>query len=81
MGYDCFVASRMKLTVKIQPNAKKSEIVGYEGTVLKIKIKAPPVEGKANEELIRFLSKEWKIPKSAIRIAHGQNGKMKIIEW
>lgn len=70
----------MRLTVKIQPNAKKSEIVGYEGDALKIRIKAPPVEGKANEELIRFLSKKWKVPKSEIRIMHGQHSKTKMID-
>lgn len=70
----------VKITVKIQPNAKKSEIVGREGDVLKIRIKAPPVEGKANDELIRFLSKEWKIPKSEIKIVYGKTGKLKIVE-
>lgn len=70
----------MKLTVKILPNSKKSEIIGYENEILKIKIKAPPLEGKANEELIRFLSKKWKIPKSKIKIMKGLTSKIKILE-
>lgn len=70
----------MKLTVKITPNAKKSEIIGYEDKILKLKIKALPIEGKANKELIRFLSKEWKVPKSEIKIVRGETSKMKVLE-
>lgn len=50
-----------------------------DGT-LKVHLKAPPVDGKANEELIKFLSKEWKIPKSKILILKGLMSKNKIVE-
>ena len=70
----------MKLSVKIIPNAKVSEIVNWENNQLKIRIKAPPVEGKANEELIRFLAKHLKIQKSDITIKSGQTSKSKLLE-
>lgn len=71
----------MKLKLRIIPNAKKSEIVAWlDAQTLKIKIHAPPVEGKANEELIRFLAKTCGIKKSEIRILSGETGRDKLIE-
>lgn len=69
------------LKLKITPRSSKNEIIGTiaDGT-LKIKLKAPPVDGKANEELIKFLSIEWKTPKSKIKIIKGLTSKNKIIE-
>jgi len=67
--------------LKITPRASKNEIVGElsDGTI-KIKLKAPPIDGKANEELIKFLSSEWKIPKTKIKIIRGLTSKNKIIK-
>ncbi|HSW72381.1 MAG TPA: DUF167 domain-containing protein [Chlamydiales bacterium] len=62
---------------KIIPNAAKSRVVGYVGEALKIQIAAPPEKGKANEELIYFLSKLFKVPKSAIQILTGETGRLK----
>lgn len=62
---------------KITPNAAKSRVVGYVGEALKIQIAAPPEKGKANEELIYFLSKLFKVPKSAIQILTGETGRLK----
>lgn len=67
------------LNVYIQPNASKSEIVGQHDGKLKIRIKAPALENKANQELIRFLAKEFKIPKSQIEIIKGQNSRNKTL--
>ncbi|MBU0506604.1 MAG: DUF167 domain-containing protein [bacterium] len=69
-----------KLNIKILPNAKKNEIVQFENNTLKIRITAPPVDGKANETLIKFLSKEWKIAKSQINILKGLTSRQKTIE-
>lgn len=67
--------------LKIIPNSSKNEIVEEmtDGT-LKVRLKAPPVDGKANEELIKFLSKKWKIPKNNIEIKSGKTSKNKIVE-
>ncbi len=51
------------ITCHLQPKASKTEVVGLHGDALKIRIKAPPVDGKANLELIRFLAKEFDVSK------------------
>ena len=70
----------MRLTVKVTPNASKTEIAGREGGVLRIRLAAPPVDGKANEELMEFLADEYDVPKSSIRVVSGATSKTKIIE-
>jgi len=70
----------MLYNIKVQPNAKKNKIFEEKDNFLKIKICAIPENGKANEELIKFLSKYFKIPKSNIKILKGKNTKNKIIE-
>lgn len=69
----------MRLTIRVQPNAKTSEVVGCIGGVWKIKLKAPAIEGKANEELIKFLAKKLGIAKSKIEIVRGKTSKTKIV--
>ncbi|AGH94745.1 DUF167 domain-containing protein [Pseudobdellovibrio exovorus] len=70
----------MKLKVLIQPNAKKSEAIGLHDGAVKIKIKAPPVDGAANEALIAFISKTLSIPKKNVTILHGHTGRNKLLE-
>ena len=69
-----------RLTVRVTPNASRSEITGVREGVLQIKIAAPPVEGKANKELVEFLSEALGVRKSAVIIVKGQTGRKKIIE-
>jgi len=64
------------INVKAQPNSSKNKIAGIYGDSLKINIKAPAVEGAANKELIKFISKEFKIPKSEI-VLKGETSKKK----
>ena len=69
------------IKVKVIPCSSKNEIVEeMSGGTIKIRLKAPPVDGEANEELIKFLSKEWKISKSDIQIKSGKTSKNKIIK-
>jgi len=68
-----------KLTVRVTPNAPKNEIAGSAGGVVRIKIAAPPVDNKANDELIEFLSRVLEIRKSALAVARGQNSRVKTI--
>ena len=73
---------RVSIRIKAQPNASKSEFCEvYGDDAIKIRIKAPAVEGAANKELIKFLSKSFKISKSDILFKTGQNSKIKIIEF
>ena len=64
---------------QIVPRASSSEIVGELNGALKIRIAAPPVEGAANRELVRLLSKTFKLPKSSVEIVSGANAKRKIV--
>jgi len=66
--------------VKIIPCSSRNEITEKmaDGT-LKIKLKAAPIDGEANNELIKFLSKEWKIPKNNIKIKSGKTSKNKVL--
>ena len=68
------------LAVKVIPNASCSEIVGWEGETLKVRIKAVAEKGKANEELIRLLAKEFGVPKSGIKILSGKTSRNKRIK-
>ncbi len=76
----------MKLALKVTPGAKKNEILGWEddypqvGRVLKVKIAAPPVEGKANKEIVLFLAKALGVTKSSIEVVHGTSGRIKLVE-
>jgi len=66
--------------VKVQPGAAKNEIIGVQGDVLKIKINAPPVKGKANKALMDFLAKELGVKKSEIEIVSGHTSRVKKIK-
>jgi uncharacterized protein (TIGR00251 family) len=65
--------------VRVIPRASRTEIVGEYGGAIKIKLKSPPVDGAANEELIRILSKELGIGKADVEIISGQTSKTKRI--
>ena len=67
-------------SVRVVPKSSKSEIVGEHGGALKIKLKAPPVDGAANAELIKILAKYFQVPKSAVEIFKGQTSKTKQIK-
>ena len=75
----------MKLALKVIPNAKKSEAVGWEedpraGRALKLRIAAPPVEGKANKVVVLFLSAWLDIPRSSISLLRGESSRLKVVE-
>jgi uncharacterized protein (TIGR00251 family) len=71
-----------KITIKVLPRSSKNEIVagGAEDGLIKVKLTASPVDGEANEALIKFLSNFWNIPKSKIQIVKGKTSRNKIIE-
>jgi len=75
----------MLLRVRATPNAKRSEILGWLedplcGRVLKVRVAAPPVEGKANAALKVFLAKSLGLPKSGVRLARGAASRIKTFE-
>jgi uncharacterized protein (TIGR00251 family) len=65
------------LTVHIQPKASTTECVGIHGDALKIRVAAPPVDGAANEALIRFLAQALSLPLAAVVIESGTGGRHK----
>ncbi|MFN4343245.1 MAG: DUF167 domain-containing protein [Azonexus sp.] len=71
---------RITLTLHIQPGAKKNEFAGRHGDALKIRLAAPPVDGKANEALIRFIADTLGLPKSAVCLKSGQTSRRKVLE-
>ena len=72
----------VSLRIKAQPNASKSEFCEvYGNDAIKIRIKAPAVEGAANKELVKFLAKSFKVSKSDILFKTGQNSKIKIVAF
>ncbi|MEA5596157.1 DUF167 domain-containing protein [Rivularia sp. UHCC 0363] len=70
----------MQQRVKVKPNSKQQKIIEEEDGSLTIHLKSPPVDGKANQELIKVLSKKFDIPKSYIRIKSGASSRQKLIE-
>ena len=68
------------LTLHIQPGAKKTEIVGLHGDALKIRLAAPPVDGKANAELIQLVATYYGCRKSAVSIKSGASGRTKLVK-
>ena len=65
------------IRIRASPNAKKTEVVGVTGDRVKIRLHAPPVDGKANKELISFLAKTIGVRKSACTITHGETSRDK----
>jgi len=63
--------------VRVIPRSSKSAIVGEHNGALKVKLNSPPVDGAANDELVRLLSKEFGISRSAVEIVSGQSSRSK----
>jgi len=69
----------MRITVKVKPNSERQSIK-VENDIYTINLNSPPIEGKANKELIEVLSDYFNIPKSKIEIVSGYKGRVKIID-
>jgi len=67
-------------SVRVQPRASKDEIAGEIGGALKVRLRAPAVEDRANEALVEFLAQLLKTPRSAVRILSGERSRTKRIE-
>jgi uncharacterized protein (TIGR00251 family) len=70
----------MLLHVYVQPGAKKSEVSGLHDGKIKIRICAPPVEGAANEALVKFVSGELGISKSKVKLISGEKSRHKTLQ-
>jgi uncharacterized protein (TIGR00251 family) len=67
------------LTVQVQPRAPRDELVGPQGDVLRVRITAPPVDGRANAHLLRFLAGSFGVGRDAVRLVAGQTARRKAL--
>lgn len=69
-----------RITIKVLPRSSRNSIELLPDGSYKVKITAAPVDGEANKKVITFLSKEWDVPKSKIKIVKGEASREKLIE-
>jgi uncharacterized protein len=72
-------AEGITLSLHVQPGAKRSEIVGLHGDALKIKLAAPPVEGRANEALLKFVAELFDVPLRNVGLKQGEQSRRKVV--
>ncbi|HYC72972.1 MAG TPA: DUF167 domain-containing protein [Opitutaceae bacterium] len=69
----------MTLEVKVTPNAPRDELAGWLGAALKVKLRAPALEGRANEALVTFLADRLGLPRRAVTLVHGGKSRQKVV--
>jgi uncharacterized protein len=74
------IAGGTRLTLRIQPRASRDEVVGQQGEAIRIRLTAPPVDGAANDALIRFLAERLAVARSAVRLTRGHTGRDKTVD-
>jgi uncharacterized protein (TIGR00251 family) len=67
------------LTLRVLPRAIRDEVMGWDGAVLRVRLRAPPVDGRANEALRRFLGEHLGIPQRDIEIVRGETSRTKLV--
>lgn len=70
----------MIIRVRVIPNAQHSEVMGRVGSIVRVRVAAPAVEGKANEELMEFLAEFFGVKEKYVSILRGEKGKEKTIQ-
>lgn len=63
--------SDLVIELRVQPRASRSRIEGLHGERLRVRLKAPPVDGRANEALVELLAETFSVPRARVRIEHG----------
>jgi uncharacterized protein (TIGR00251 family) len=69
----------ISLTLHVQPGAKRTEISGLHGEALKIRLAAPPIEGRANEALLRFIADTFGVPMRQVELKQGGQSRHKVV--
>ena len=70
----------LRVAVHVQPRASRSEIIGQHGAALKVRLQAPPVDGAANEALVRRLADSLGVPLRSVRVVSGATSRAKTVE-
>lgn len=78
--YNADSLTTIKKTVKVKPNAKRQHIQEEADGSLTVSLKSSPVDGKANEELIKLLAQKFHVPKSKVSIKLGLSSRQKLVE-
>ena len=73
-------AHRLKLAIAATPGARKTEAAGAYGDALRVRLAAPPVDGKANAALIAWAAQAFGLPRAAVQLLHGAAGRRKVLE-
>ena len=69
-----------RLTLRIQPRASRNQVAGRHGGSIRISLTAPPVDGAANDALIRFLADQLRVARSAVTLVRGHTGRDKTVD-
>jgi uncharacterized protein (TIGR00251 family) len=72
-------ADGLLLTLHVQPGAKKTQVIGLHGDALKIKLAAPPIEGRANDALRRFIADTFDVPLRNVEFKQGEQSRHKVL--
>lgn len=70
----------MKISVKVKPNSKLTQVEKISDAEFVVRVKEPPVEGRANEAVIRALAEHFNLPKTKVQLLRGASGKTKLFE-
>ena len=79
MSYYSYQGEDLLLRLYLQPKSSRDQFVGEHGEELKITITAPPIDGKANTHLIKFLSKQFNVAKNAVIVERGLQNRHKLV--
>ncbi|MFY9926145.1 MAG: DUF167 domain-containing protein [Opitutaceae bacterium] len=74
------VSESCRLSVRAVPNAPTSRVVGWVEDTLRVKVHAPALEGRANEELCEFLASELGVRRGSVRVVQGAKSRLKVVE-
>jgi uncharacterized protein len=69
----------VRLRLRIQPRASRTEVAGLHGDAIRIRLAAPPVDGAANEALLKFLADKLSVPRSCVRLTAGKTSRSKVV--
>ena len=71
--------SGTRLCIRAQPRASRDEIAGVAGNAIRVRLTAPPVDGAANEALLRFLASRLEVARAALTLVSGHTGRTKVV--
>jgi len=74
-----FSGNIAKISLRVYPNASRNEVTGFTDEVLRVKVSAPPIKGKANKELIAFLSRLLGVGRGSVNIIKGHTTRNKVV--